>query len=198
MAARGHGWETRTFAHAVKQAAKMRDCRPMKRLAFAAIAGLGLLVTACASAPEPAPAPAPAPAPRPAPAPAPSGPIPGTVEDFNVNAGDRVFYGYDRYDLTPQATATLRRQAAWLASYPGTRIMVAGNADERGTREYNLALGSRRANAARDYLISQGVDASRIETVSYGKERPVCRQSNERCWSLNRNAITIVRLGRNS
>jgi len=171
----------------------------MKRLTIAAAAMLGLFAAACATQPEPAPVEtAPAQQPAPAPAPAPAGPTPGSVQDFEVNAGDRVFYGFDRADLTPQARETLRRQAAWLASYPGTRILIAGNADERGTREYNLALGSRRANAARDFLISQGVDPARIQTVSYGKERPVCRESNERCWALNRNAITTIQAGATS
>jgi peptidoglycan-associated lipoprotein len=167
----------------------------MKRFAFSAIAGLGLLAAACASAPEQQIA---APAPAPAPAPTPAGPVPGSLADFDASADDRVFYGYDRYDLGARDSATLRDQAAWLNTYPGTRIRIEGNADERGTREYNLALGARRANAARDYLISQGVDGSRIDTVSYGKERPGCRESSEACWSLNRNAVTVVRLGANS
>ena len=115
-----------------------------------------------------------------------------------MNAGDRVFFGLDRHDLSGEARATLRRQAAWLASYPGARILVAGNCDERGTREYNLALGARRANAARDFLVSQGVDPSRISTVSYGKERPGCRQSSQSCWATNRNAITVIQSGANS
>lgn len=126
------------------------------------------------------------------------GPAPGSAEHFEVTAGDRVFYGYDRYDLTAEARETLRRQAAWLASYPQVRVLIAGNADERGTREYNLALGARRANAARDYLVSQGVDPSRVSTVSYGKERPVCTASTESCWSLNRNATTIIQSGASS
>ncbi|MCR9267976.1 MAG: peptidoglycan-associated lipoprotein Pal [Alphaproteobacteria bacterium] len=122
----------------------------------------------------------------------PTGPAEGSAEHFTQTAGDRVFYGLDRHDLTPEARTTLRRQAAWLASYPGARILIAGNCDERGTREYNLALGARRANAARDYLISQGVDASRISTTSYGKENPTCTQSNEQCWAINRNATTTL------
>ena len=85
--------------------------------------------------------------------------------------------------------------AAWLNTYSSARILVAGNCDERGTREYNMALGARRANAARDYLISLGVDRSRIETVSYGKEQPTCTQSNERCWAVNRNATSVIQSG---
>jgi len=159
-----------------------------------AIAALGAFATACASTPpvqEAAPVAQPVARP-PVQQYVPTGPIAGSVEDFVQNAGDRVFYGYDRHDLTPEARETLRRQAAWLASYSGTRILVAGNCDERGTREYNLALGARRANAARDYLVSQGVDPSRISTVSYGKERPACRDSGEACWAVNRNATTAI------
>lgn len=169
----------------------------MNRFVFAAIAGLGLVLSACATQPEPvAPTPQPAAEPAPTPAPAePAGPTPGSMEDFEVTAGDRVFYGYDQSTLTGEARETLRRQAAWLGSYPSTRVLIAGNADERGTREYNLALGARRANAARDFLISQGVDPARIQSVSYGKERPVCRESSERCWALNRNATTVLQSG---
>jgi|TARA_R110002073_G_scaffold43462_2_gene121000 peptidoglycan-associated lipoprotein len=165
----------------------------MKMKLFA-IAALGAFATACASTPpvqEAAPVAQPVARP-PVQQYVPTGPIAGSIEDFVQNAGDRVFYGYDRHDLTPEARETLRRQAAWLASYSGTRILVAGNCDERGTREYNLALGARRANAARDYLVSQGVDPSRISTVSYGKERPACRDSGEACWAVNRNATTAI------
>lgn len=118
--------------------------------------------------------------------------VPGSQEDLEQNAGHRVFFGYDQYTLTAQAQATLGRQAAWLKEYPETRILVAGNCDERGTREYNLALGARRAEAARAYLISLGVDGSRITTVSYGKERPLDPRSTEEAWSLNRNATTTI------
>jgi len=156
-------------------------------IAFAAIAALA----ACASKPEPV-APAPAPTPAPTPVPAPSGPTPGSVEDFRVSVGDRVFFGYDRSDLTPEARQVLERQAAWLRRYPGVRILLAGNCDERGTREYNLALGARRAAAAQDYLVSLGVPAERVQTVSYGKERPIDPRSNEEAWSVNRNAHTQI------
>ncbi|QNL17921.1 peptidoglycan-associated lipoprotein Pal [Hyphobacterium sp. CCMP332] len=120
------------------------------------------------------------------------GPVPGTEAHFVATAGDRVFYDLDRSTLTAAGRETLRRQADWLNAYSGTNILIAGNCDERGTREYNLALGARRANAARDYLVSLGVSPSRIQTVSYGKERPTCRESGERCWSLNRNATTMI------
>jgi len=122
----------------------------------------------------------------------PVGPVPGSQADLEEAAGHRVFFAYDQYTLTADAQATLARQAAWLKEYPETRILLAGNCDERGTREYNLALGARRAEAARSYLVSLGVDASRITTVSYGKERPIDPRSNEAAWSLNRNATTTI------
>ncbi len=122
----------------------------------------------------------------------PSGPVPGSLDDLKQSAGNQVFFAYDQYTLTAQSQATLARQAAWLQEYPETRVKLAGNCDERGTREYNLALGARRAEAARAYLVSLGVDGSRITTVSYGKERPGCTASNEGCWAENRNATTTI------
>ncbi|VAW07838.1 Tol-Pal system peptidoglycan-associated lipoprotein PAL [hydrothermal vent metagenome] len=122
----------------------------------------------------------------------PIGPVPGSQADLEESAGHRVFFALDEYVLTPQAQAVLSRQAAWLQEYPETRIKIAGNADERGTREYNFALGARRAEAARAYLVSLGVDAARITTVSYGKERPLDPRSTEDAWSLNRNATTTI------
>ncbi len=155
------------------------------------VIGIAALATlaACASRPEPTPTPAPTQAPA---AQTPSGPVAGSAEDFRVSVGDRVFFGYDRFDLAPEARSVLERQAAWLRQYPMVRVLVAGNCDERGTREYNLALGARRAAAARDYLVSLGVDAGRIETVSYGKERPLDARANEEAWSVNRNAHTQI------
>lgn len=120
------------------------------------------------------------------------GPAPGSQADLEQSAGHRVFFAFDKYNLTPQAQATLARQAAWLKEYPSTKILIAGNCDERGTREYNLALGARRAEAARAYLVSLGVDGSRITTVSYGKERPIDPRSTEEAWALNRNATTTI------
>ena len=122
----------------------------------------------------------------------PQGPVPGSQADLEQNAGHRVFFAYDQYTLTAQAQATLSRQAAWLKEYPEARIVVSGNCDERGTREYNLALGARRAEAARAFLASLGVDSRRITTVSYGKERPLDPRSTEEAWSLNRNATTTI------
>jgi peptidoglycan-associated lipoprotein len=122
--------------------------------------------------------------------------VPGSQGDLESNVGHRVFFGYDQYALSAQAQATLQRQAEFLRQYANVRIQVSGNCDERGTREYNLALGARRAEAARSYLVSLGVEASRISTVSYGKERPIDARSTEDAWSLNRNASsTIVTAG---
>ena len=124
----------------------------------------------------------------------PQGPIAGSAEDFELAAGNRVFFGYDEHSLTADARATLGRQADWLKTYADVEILVAGNCDERGTREYNLALGARRANAARDYLVSLGVDQARIRTVSYGKERPIDNGSSGSAWSKNRNATTSLKI----
>jgi len=120
------------------------------------------------------------------------GPVPGSQEDLVVNVGDRVFFDYDRYDLKDEGRQTLQRQAAWMKMHPDVNVTVEGHCDERGTREYNLALGSRRATSAKDYLVSLGVDAARVSTISYGKERPVCVESTESCWSINRRAVTVV------
>jgi peptidoglycan-associated lipoprotein len=118
---------------------------------------------------------------------------PGSQEDLVQSAGDRIFFDTDRYTLNPQATATLDRQASWLQQYPQVNVWVAGNCDERGTEEYNLALGQRRATADRDYLVAHGINRSRIETISYGKSRPIDAASTPEAWAQNRNAITSVR-----
>lgn len=121
-----------------------------------------------------------------------TGPVPGTQQDLVVNVGDRVFFGYDQHDLTMEGRNTLERQAAWMRQYPNIRVTIEGHADERGTREYNLALGERRAQAARNYLIALGISPSRITTISYGKERPAVVGSNEAAWAQNRRAVTVV------
>ncbi|GFZ88231.1 peptidoglycan-associated lipoprotein [Elstera cyanobacteriorum] len=123
--------------------------------------------------------------------PAATGIRPGSAEDFRVNVGDRVFFAYDKFDLSADARRTLERQAAWLKQYASVRLTVEGHADERGTREYNLALGERRANAAKDYLVALGVPAARLTTVSYGKERPAVLGSNEAAWSQNRRSVSV-------
>jgi peptidoglycan-associated lipoprotein len=118
---------------------------------------------------------------------------PGSEEDLAQSAGDRIFFDTNRNTLNPQAIATLDRQAAWLAQYPQVNVWVAGNCDERGTEEFNLALGQRRAIADRDYLVAHGIQRSRIETISYGKSRPIDPASTPEAWAQNRNAITSVR-----
>lgn len=117
---------------------------------------------------------------------------PGTQQDFTVNVGDRIFFDTDSSVVRADAAATLDRQAQWLNQYPNYQITVEGHADERGTREYNLALGDRRANSAKNYLAARGVSPARITTISYGKERPVALGSNESAWAQNRRAVTIV------
>ena len=114
-------------------------------------------------------------------------------EWFAVNVGDRVFFGFDKYDLAGEARRTLELQAAWLKKYPQYKVVVEGHADERGTREYNLALGERRANSVKDYLIALGIDPSRIETISYGKERPVALGHDEESWAKNRRSVSVIR-----
>ena len=117
---------------------------------------------------------------------------PGSQQDFVVNVGDRVFFTNDSSDLTSEARSTLDRQATWLAKYPRYTVTVEGHADERGTREYNIALGARRSTAARDYLIARGVPSTRLKTISYGKERPVAVCDAESCWNQNRRAVTVL------
>ena len=121
-----------------------------------------------------------------------NGQTPGSQEDFTVNVGDRVFFETDSSVLTPTARQTLDRQAQWLLQYPNYPVTVEGHADERGTREYNLALGARRAAATRDYLVSRGVPATRLKTISFGKERPVAVCNDISCWSQNRRAVTLL------
>ncbi|NSZ65001.1 peptidoglycan-associated lipoprotein Pal [Agrobacterium tumefaciens] len=117
---------------------------------------------------------------------------PGSQQDFTVNVGDRIFFDTDSTSIRADAQQTLQRQAQWLARYPKYAITVEGHADERGTREYNLALGARRAAATRDFLASQGVPASRMKTISYGKEKPVAVCDDISCWSQNRRAVTVL------
>jgi peptidoglycan-associated lipoprotein len=118
---------------------------------------------------------------------------PGSQEDLAQSAGDRIYFDTDQSQLTPEARGILDRQVQWLQQYPRISVWVAGNCDERGTEEYNLALGQRRANADRDYLASRGIDGRRIQTISYGVTRPVDPSSTQEAWAHNRNAITSVR-----
>jgi peptidoglycan-associated lipoprotein len=117
---------------------------------------------------------------------------PGSVQEFNQTVGDRVFFTTDQTDLSSTAQATLDKQAAWLNQYNKYSFTIEGHADERGTREYNFALGSRRAQAVHDYLIAKGISPSRMRTISYGKERPVAVCDDISCWSQNRRAVTVL------
>lgn len=117
---------------------------------------------------------------------------PGSTQDFTVNVGDRIFFDTDSSVVRADAQATLAKQAQWLNQYPSYQITIEGHADERGTREYNIALGARRAAAARDFLVSRGVAANRLKTISYGKERPVAACDDISCWSQNRRAVTVI------
>ena len=151
----------------------------MRGVRFAAMLAAALAIAGCANQPG-APGAAGAAA-------------PGSQQDFVVNVGDRVFFETDSTDLTPQSRATLDKQAQWLNNYTQySQFTVEGHADERGTREYNIALGARRAQAVRDYLISRGVAANRMQTISYGKERPVALCDHISCWSQNRRAVTVL------
>lgn len=143
-------------------------------------------------------APPPAPPPAAAPMPVAQGILPGSAQDFKVNVGDTVHFALNQYNIEENDKGTLSKQAAWLTRYPSVRLTVEGHADERGTREYNLALGARRANAVKEFLVAQGVAAGRLETVSYGKERPICTESGEDCWSQNRRGVSVITGGANS
>jgi peptidoglycan-associated lipoprotein len=191
-----------------------KEYKTMKRLTIGkslTVLSAVLLLSACQSDEEmPAPmmtataAPAPAPAPMaaarppqapPLAAPAPAGVVRGSKDDFVQNVGDKVLFGYDRSDIEDGGRSTLQKQAAWLQTYPTVVLTIEGHADERGTREYNLALGARRAQAVRDYLVSLGVSGARIETISYGKERPICVQSDDACWAQNRRGVSTIKSG---
>src|ERR1700758_2647259 len=152
-----------------------------------------LLLAACSSAPETAPGGPPG-------GPGAGGPggigsrnaLPGSQQDLEASAGDRIFFSFDRSDISPEARETLARQADWLRRYPNVTVTIEGHCDERGTREYNLALGERRAQAAKNVLVALGIPASRISTISYGKERPAVVGSTEEAYAQNRRAVTVV------
>jgi peptidoglycan-associated lipoprotein len=146
-----------------------------------------LLVAACAQNPAPTGGPAPSPAPTNM-----HGAVPGSREDFMQNVGDRVFFAFNRSDIAPEGQATLQKQADWLKRYENVTVTIEGHADDRGTREYNLALGNRRAAAAKRMLVSFGVAGNRIAVISYGKERPIVVGDNEEAWAQNRVAITVI------
>lgn len=170
------------------------------RVALVATAAASL--AACQSKPKPAfpTTPAPTTAPPSTPMPPSAGgvtqnstaPVPGSAQDFVVNVGDRVYFDTDSHDIRDDARGLLDAQTAWLRRYGAVRVRIEGNADERGTREYNLALGARRANSVRDYLVGQGVTADRISTISFGKESPLDTGTDEAAWQKNRNARTAI------
>jgi peptidoglycan-associated lipoprotein len=178
----------------------------MRNARFATLALVTLLVTAgCArkKADLPPPPPPAGPAavaqvPGETAPPADTGPvgttaIPGSSADFVAQAGtDKVLFGTDSYELDAESHATLAKQATWLAQYSRVKISVEGHCDERGTREYNFALGERRANAAKNYLAARGIDAARMSVISYGKERPASEGSDEAAWAANRRAVTVI------
>jgi len=164
----------------------------MKLRLVTAVVAMALLA-ACSTKKTEVEATAPAAAPPPPVAAAkPTGPAPDSLEYFNTVVGNTVTFEFDRYDLDADDQARLRAQAQWLNQYQGRTITVEGHCDERGTREYNLGLGERRANSVRQYLISQGVDANRVKTISYGKERPLCVSSDEGCWARNRRGVSAA------
>ncbi|MGE3333323.1 MAG: peptidoglycan-associated lipoprotein Pal [Rhodospirillaceae bacterium] len=163
----------------------------MKLRTVAAVAAMALLA-ACSTKKTEVQATAPAAAPPPPAAAKPTGPAPDSLEYFNTVVGNTVQFDFDRYDLDAEDQTRLRAQAQWLNQYANRTITVEGHCDERGTREYNLGLGERRANAVRQYLLSQGVAAGRVKTISYGKERPVCVSSDDACYARNRRGVSAV------
>jgi peptidoglycan-associated lipoprotein len=118
--------------------------------------------------------------------------VAGTQQDLEANVGDRVFFDFDKSLITPEGEATLTRQAAWMKQNPAVNLEIQGHSDERGTREYNLALGERRANAARTFLESAGVESARLKTVSFGKDKPAVEGTGEEVWSQNRRSVSVV------
>jgi len=153
-----------------------------------ALAGALLMLAACSSAPPPPP-----PGGPPITG-GPSGPAygPGSQQDLAATAGDRVFFAFDSSEISSEGQQILQRQAEWMRRYPNVTVALEGHCDERGTREYNLALGERRANAAKNVLVAAGIPASRVSTISYGKERPIVPGSDEQSYAQNRVAITHV------
>ena len=170
--------------------------KPIVRLALISVAAAAL--AACASHPKPEPEAPPPQAPLPPPPPrAQAGPPvgriqPGSVQDFVINVGDRVYFDFNEYNVRTDAQPVLAAQAAWLNRYGAVEVRIEGNCDERGTREYNLALGARRANSVRDFLVSHGVNPARITTISFGKERPIDPGEGEEAWAKDRNAHTAI------
>jgi peptidoglycan-associated lipoprotein len=166
-------------------------------LKLVALSGV-LILAGCETKPKPTVDNTPPPAPQETQAAPTSSVVPGSAEDLRVNVGDTVHFDYDKYGILDADRALLQRQAAWLGKYPSVRVTIEGHCDERGTREYNLALGARRATAVKEYLVSLGVSSGRVETISYGKERPMCSESSESCYAQNRRGVTTITGGANS
>jgi len=174
----------------------------MRSLGLSLLAGASLFATACASNPKPEPTPPPtvAEAPRPAPVaptpipsnPAPAGAAAGSKADFAAKSTDRVYFDYDQYNLDDADRRALATQVTWLKQFPSTRVEVQGHADERGTRDYNIALGDRRAQSVSQYLQSQGIAAGRIQTISFGKDKPLDAGHDEAAWARNRNSFSNI------
>ena len=162
----------------------------MRFQALSLLAAVSLLAAACATAPEPGANTQGAGTVTP---PASTTSVrPGSQQDLAQTAGDRVFFAFDKSDITPEAKQILQKQADWLKKYPNVTVTVEGHCDERGTREYNLALGERRANAVKNVLVALGIPTNRVSTISYGKERPAVVGSNEAAWAQNRRGVTTV------
>ena len=164
------------------------------KLRYLSVVAVAVMLAACSTPKKETGGAAPAAAPPPpvaAPAP-PKGPAPDSIEYFNTVVGNMVGFDFDKYDLSASAQAILKGQAAWLNQYPTRTLIVEGHCDERGTREYNLGLGDRRANSVKQFLVAQGVNANRVKTISYGKERPLCVTSDESCWAKNRRGTSVV------
>jgi peptidoglycan-associated lipoprotein len=165
---------------------------------FSSLLLMGLIISGCAKKPAtiaatPAPAPAAAPAPAPAPLAGPAAPRPSPKEFAAIDALKDVHFEYDKYDIRPEDAKTLDANASWLKSNAENLVLIEGHCDERGTNEYNLALGERRAKATMNYLVSQGVQANRITIISYGEERPLCNEKTDSCWAKNRRAHFLVK-----
>jgi len=181
----------------------VRNRKTGSALRLTLIAVTAVSLAACASKPKPSypttqpaapsrPAEPPRQAPPSRPEPVSQAPLPGSERDFVVNVGDRVYFDYDKYAVRSDAAPLLDAQSGWLKRYPAVQVRIEGNCDERGTQEYNLALGARRANAIREYLVAHGVEAARITTVSFGKEKPIDTGTGETADQHNRNARTAI------
>ena len=166
----------------------------MKHLVTTLTLASAIALAGCAKKPPEQLPPEPQDVVAPAPTPTPSGPTPGSQAHFSraMQGADTIYFDTDRFNIDSEDSARLRKQAQYMQEYPNIRATIEGHCDERGTREYNIALGERRANAAKNYLVSLGIPESRLTTVSYGKERPVALASNEAAWAQNRRAVTVI------